>query len=87
MSAYIVSYDLVKHKDYASLHTAIKSFKKWARITDSTWLICSPKKSTEIRDELLDHMDSDDRIFVIKSSGIAAWKNVACSNDFLKSNL
>lgn len=87
MTAYIISYDLIKSKDYESLYSAIKSLGKWARVVESTWVVTSDKTCTEIRDYLLKYMDNDDRLFVTQSSSIAAWKNVRCSNEWLKENL
>ncbi len=87
MATYIICYDLIANKDYETLHTAIKTFNKWARVLDSTWIITTEKGCTEVRDFLCEHMDSDDKIFVTKSSGVGAWRNVRCSNDWLKKNL
>ncbi len=87
MAAYIISYDLVNKRNYDELYESIKSFGKWARVVESTWVITSEKSCTEVRDELLNHMDSDDRLFVAESSGVGAWKNARCSNEWLKNNL
>jgi hypothetical protein len=87
MATYIICYDLIAKKDYESLYTAIKTFNKWARVLESTWIITSEKSCTEVRDFLVGYMDSDDKLFVTKSSGVGAWKNVRCSNDWLKKNL
>jgi len=87
MASYIISYDLVNKRDYKGLYDAIKSLGKWARVVESTWVIVSEKSCTEVRDELLSHMDGDDRLFVTQSSGIGAWRNARCSNDWLKTNL
>ncbi|MDF1723144.1 MAG: hypothetical protein P1U59_01425 [Alcanivorax sp.] len=87
MKTYIITYDLVKDKDYKSLHEVIRSFNKWARITESTWAVVTNKKAAEIRDELGQVMDSDDRLFVVKSGVEAAWRNSKCKNEWLKENL
>jgi hypothetical protein len=87
MASYIISYDLVNQRDYKALYDSIKSLGQWARVVESTWVVVSEKSCTEVRDELLNHIDHDDRVFVIQSSGIAAWRNVRCSNEWLKNNL
>jgi CRISPR associated protein Cas2. len=87
MKTYIITYDLVKDRDYKSLHEAIRNFSKWARITESTWAVVTNKKAAEIRDELRQVMDSDDRLFVVKSGVEAAWRNSKCKNEWLKENL
>ena len=87
MTCYIVSYDLRKQRDYESLYKKIKSYKTWARITESTWAIVTEQKAADIRDQLSSVMDSDDRLFVIKSGVEAAWRNSRCKNEWLKENL
>ena len=93
MSSYIITYDLIQNNDenrsddYTNLREVIKSYGTWAKVTESCYAIVSEKKSTEIRDHLKNHLKSDDRIFVVKTSGIAAWRNVICKDEWLKKNL
>jgi len=87
MATYIISYDLVNEGNYGELYNAIKSLGKWARVVESTWIVVSDKTCAEVRDYLLEFMDDDDRLFVITSSRESAWKNVRCSNEWLKVNL
>ncbi|MGN6212026.1 hypothetical protein [Parafilimonas sp.] len=87
MACYIINYDLRKQKDYESLIAAIKSYDTWAKILKSCWAIVTDKSAVEVRDHLLKYMDADDGIFVIKSGREAAWRNVECSDDWLKKHL
>ncbi len=87
MKCYIITYDLRNNRDYASLHKAIKQYSKWAKITESTWAVVTAKTAKEIRDDLKSVMDSDDRVFVIKSGVEASWINSICKNDWLQENL
>ena len=87
MVTYIISYDLVKERDYEKLYKAIKSYNNWAHITDSTWAVVSNKSTTEVRDHLEKAIDDDDMILIIRSGKYAAWKNAICNNDWLKNNL
>ncbi|HEK0966005.1 TPA: CRISPR-associated endonuclease Cas2 [Proteus mirabilis] len=87
MSSYLISYDLIKEKDYEKIYDAIKSFGTWARVTESVWIVVSDLSCSELRDKLSEYMDNDDRLFVLKSSGIAAWRNVRCRNEWLKTYL
>lgn len=89
MATYIISYDLVKAgaKDYTNLYNAIKSLGKWAKVVESTWVVVSELSIVEVRDSLTLHMDATDRIIVAKSGNAGAWKNVICSNEWLKTNL
>jgi uncharacterized Zn ribbon protein len=89
LNCYIISYDLLKadSHDYESLYEAIKSYGTWANITESTWAIVTDKNSKQVRDDLGQNLKSGDRLFVLKSSGIAAWRNAICKNEWLKENL
>lgn len=87
MTTYLVAYDLIKTKDYSALIEKIKSYGTWAKVLESTWIISSNKSMVGVRDDLLSVMDGDDRIFVMKTTNYAAWKNVHCTNDWLIKNL
>jgi len=77
MTTYVISYDLVKakSKDYTELFDAIKTLGKWAKVVESTWIVVSDMSSVEIRDALTKHMDASDRIIVVQSGSVGAWKN------------
>jgi hypothetical protein len=85
-NTYIISYDL-KGDDYEPLYEAIKSYGTWAHITESTWAVVSSKKAVDIRDHLGEYLPKGSRLFVVKSGMVAAWRNVICSNEWLKKNL
>lgn len=88
MPCYIISYDLRSPgRNYEDLYTRLKTFKKWGRITESTWAIRSDNSAVQVRDYLALALDNNDRLFVVQSAGIAAWKNAKCSNEWLKENL
>lgn len=87
MACYIINYDLRNQKDYDSLISAVKSYGTWAKILKSCWAIVTTKSAVEVRDHLLSYMDADDGVFVVKSGTEAAWRNVECSNDWLKEHL
>lgn len=88
MATYIISYDLRKPgRDYEDLYDAIKSYGAWAHITESTWGVVTTRSAVQVRDHLTKHLDSNDGIFVLKSGGEAAWRNVICKNKWLKDNL
>lgn len=87
MKCYLISYNLKSERDYTSLYEAIKSYGVWAHILKSTWAIVTDQSAKEIREYLKNFIDQDDKIFVIKSGGEAAWKDVLCTNEWLKNNL
>ncbi|MFV5661031.1 hypothetical protein VXR58_12590 [Acinetobacter pittii] len=71
MTAYSITYDLIKFKDYAKIIEGIKevSGDNWARPTRSQWIITSTKTSEQIRDFLKSYIDNDDVLFVIEVNG------------------
>jgi len=87
MACYIVSYNLIKERNYEKLYDALKSYRTWAKITESTWAIVTNKTATEVRDHLSKFIDEDDRLFVVKSGVASAWRNVRCRNEWLKKHL
>ncbi|MCD9134048.1 hypothetical protein [Escherichia coli] len=87
MDTYIISYDLVRNEDYEPIFEKIKSFGHWAKVVESTWVVVTDSSCTDIRDGLASVVDGSSKIFVVKSAGVAAWRNSICSNEWLKSNL
>jgi hypothetical protein len=75
MAAYLIGYDLNRPgQDYQQLFEAIKSLTgtHW-RLLDSTWIIQHNGPATVIRDFIQQHIDSNDKLLVVKLSGEAAW--------------
>lgn len=88
MSSFIISYDLCEPgQDYENLINKIKAYGTWGKINQSTWVVNSLEKSIDIRNKLKPYVDRDDKLFVAKLTGEAAWTNCDCSDDWLKSNL
>ena len=88
MAYYLVSYDLRKPgRDYEELYAAIKSHTKWARVLESLWAISTNNSAVQIRDELSQHVDSNDGLFIIETGSSGAWRHVLCESQWLKDNL
>lgn len=88
MNSYLISYDLMAPaKDYSKLISAIKEYGTYAKVLESCWIIKSSSDSTTIRNNLVKYIDENDKLFVCKLTGEAAWKNVLCTNQWLKDNL
>jgi len=89
MATYVITYDLQggTSEDYAELHSAIRDYGVWAHITESTWSVVTDQTATELRDALTAFLKPGDRLFVIKSGGAAAWRNVRCKSEWLKRHL
>jgi CRISPR/Cas system-associated endoribonuclease Cas2 len=88
MATYIVSYDLKKPgQNYEQLYEAIKSYDTWAHINESVWAVVTTNTAVQVRDNLSQYIDNNDRIFVIKSGVEAAWRNSMCKSEWLKEHL
>lgn len=88
MQSMIVCYDLRKPgADYSALYEKLKSYTHWAKITESTCFIKTGRSCSEVRDDLLTVMDSNDRIFVAKLTGEAAWRNTIGKSEYLKEHI
>ena len=88
MSSMIIEYDLRSPgRNYDDLYAAIKEYDQWAHITESTWFIKTALSCVQVRDRLSAVMDTNDRLFVAELVGTAAWHNVICDSNYLKSNL
>lgn len=85
---YIIAYDLCQpERNYDRLYDEIKSFRNWGHITESVWAVTSEQDSEAIRDRLYRVIDSNDRLFVIKSGLDAAWYRTIANSEWLKQNL
>jgi hypothetical protein len=75
MSKFIVSYDLHKAgQNYTCIINKLKSYGSYWHIQGSVWIIATQENATQIRDKLKACLDSNDKLFVAKLSGEAAWK-------------
>ena len=88
MSSKIISYDLcAPGRNYDARYKAIKAYGTWAHITESTWFVKTESSCVEVANNLLAHLDKNDRLFVGELTGSAAWNNTLCDSSYLKQNL
>lgn len=88
MTTYIISYDLrAPGRNYDSLYQAIKDYGTWAHINESFWAVATEKSAVDVRDNLLKHLHTNDRLFVIKSGHESGWRNAICTTEWLKEHL
>lgn len=79
MNFYSITYDLIRIKDYKKLSEGIVRLcnDTWVRPTQSQWIIATNKTSIQIRDYLLNYVDSDDLLFVARVyEHDLAWFNI-----------
>lgn len=85
---YIIIYDLCDPgHDYDSLIRAIKQYSRWGKISESAWAVVTTKNSEQIRDNLKQYVDKNDKLMVIQSGRNAAWTLACASDQWLKENL
>lgn len=73
MKSYMVSYDLIKRKDYPDLWKALDAYGSTWHCLGSTWIIKSDETAAQIRDKLKAHIDGDDKLIVNLLQREAAW--------------
>jgi hypothetical protein len=89
MKAQLITFQLTDSEFEKRLIDRIKTYDKWARLVDSTWVVITDNSSKEIRDQLRDTIDQNGHIFVINVTG-QGWGSYSISKevaDWLKSNL
>ena len=75
MPCYLVSYDLRSPgRNYEELYNRLKSFRKWGKITESTWAILSESSAVQVRDYLSYVLDENDRLAVVHSAALTCKK-------------
>lgn len=74
MSAYIVTYDLHKQgQNYDCIIAKLKAYPTHWHMQRSVWIISTNQSAAQVRDSLQSCLDSNDKLFVGKLSGEAAW--------------
>ena len=65
MSVLLITYDLNSPgKNYDDLIEAFK-VNPWARLSESCYAISTEKKPSQIYDELINHIDKNDNLFIM----------------------
>lgn len=74
MSLYLISYDLIKDKDYEKLYEAIKKMSiQYTRPLKSAWIIKHDGSAYDIAVELCKYIDVDDKLIVNKLDSDSSW--------------
>jgi hypothetical protein len=90
MSTYLVGYDLDKPgQDYSDLVESIKGLGPWWHHLDSTWLVVSDLDYKQVRNQLKQYLDTNDKLLVINvSNDDAAWSGFnKKGSQWIKDNL
>jgi len=86
---YIISYDLSSPgQNYERVLKAIKANNAWARLGGSSYVVISNNTEVQIRDLIMNEMDTNDKLFVGILKAPAAWYGLGDEvSDWLKKNL
>ena len=89
MIAFLITYDLHRPaQNYPKIEEAIHKLGTWCHLQQSVWIVKTDSSSENLRDYLMDYIDSDDALFVTELRGISAWTGVSLSNfNWLQSQL
>jgi hypothetical protein len=76
-TTYIITFDISDKSRLSKLKKYLKENKIGVcPIHENAWAIRDTKKSSEIRDELMEMTVPEDRLFVIRTGTEASWKNI-----------
>lgn len=90
MPIYMVTYDLrTPGQQYDDLYGRIKQYAAWCHALESVWFVASKGTATQVRDELLRLIDSNDGLVVTSiTKGNSAWTGLTDEiGKWLKDNL
>ena len=87
MASYLICCDLNQEFDQDELVKRIASIGESKQILAGVWVVITDKTVIQIRDELSELLDASERILVVKSGSVGAWKNILGENKWLVDNL
>jgi len=74
MATYMVAYDLsAEGQNYECLHKKLKSYGTHWHMQRSVWIVVADQTAAQIRDFLKSCLDNNDKLFVGRLTGEAAW--------------
>jgi hypothetical protein len=89
MATHIVGYDLnTPGKKYSDLIDALKKYGTYWHHLDSTWIIVTNQTHVQVRDYLLQFIDSNDELLVVPLAG--GWASYGFNDrgsEWLRNNL
>jgi len=86
----MISYDLIAPgRGYEALRSFLESHSYWAKPVESLYLVKTNKSAEVFRNDLLNYLDTNDKVIVIDVTGRAsAWKGLPDKvSNWIKSNL
>ncbi|NSZ73234.1 CRISPR-associated protein Cas2 [Agrobacterium tumefaciens] len=86
MTTYLISYDLIKRKDYPKLWEELERLGAH-RTLESLWLLSVNNTAKEVSEHFEKFIDNDDKLWVSELTKNRYYKNAkGGTNDWLKDN-
>lgn len=86
MTTFVLTYDLIKRKDYQTLWDELKRLGAH-RALNSFWLLNLNNTAKETHDHFKQYVDSDDRLWVSELTKTNYYSNaMSGTNNWLKNN-
>lgn len=89
MNTILISYDLIDPgQDYQELYDYLKDYDGWCHPLESLWMIKTDKDHLQVRNEVKNLIDRNNKILVIDATGNEmAWSNLSKeASDWIKNN-
>lgn len=87
MATYIVTYDLNNESQRPPIVQAIKAYKTWARLSESSYAIVTEHSPSQVYDYLKKYLDNDDQLYVITLHKPYAGQGSQEVNNWLEQHL
>ena len=75
MRCYIVTFDTKSEETLKLIKDSLKSYTIYCPINRFCWAIKTDESAIKIRDKLMDLLDKNGQVFVVRSGTEAAWFN------------
>ena len=80
MAKLLISYDLrVPGRNYQPLYDRLKAWGAF-RVLESVWTTNTTSNASGVRDDLKNHIDSNDGLLVVGLDGSGAWNELISSS-------
>lgn len=78
MAIYLVSYDLIgPNRDYERVTKHMRTYGTRAKPLESVWLVKSDLSAGDVRDEVMAHVDANDKVLVVELAAGWGTKRIA----------
>jgi hypothetical protein len=89
MTCYVIAFEVPDITRRNNLKERLKSYGTYCPIHENCWAIVTNSTAVQVRDYLMEVINTSDRVFVIKSGVEAAWNGTYGTKnaDWLKEKL